>query len=49
MLWLRELWRKDSEVERSSLNLVPFYALGNLMIGTWLPFCGSPPGVSLAA
>ncbi len=41
LAWLRELWRKDSEVESSTLSLVPFYALGNVMIGTWLPFCTS--------
>lgn len=44
LLWLRELWRKDSEVEGTTLNLVPFYSLGNMMIGTWLPFCGCSRG-----
>ncbi|ORX38366.1 hypothetical protein BD324DRAFT_620582 [Kockovaella imperatae] len=36
LLWLRELYRSDAEVERGTVRYVPWYALGNAMIGIWM-------------
>jgi hypothetical protein len=36
LVWLRELWRREGEVERGTLRYVPWYALGNVMIGVWM-------------
>lgn len=36
LLWIRELWRKDSEVERGTVRYAPWYALGNVCIGVWM-------------
>lgn len=36
LFWLRELFRSEREVERATLRYVPWYALGNFMIGIWM-------------
>ena len=36
VLWLRELFRSDREVEPGTLRYVPWYALGNVLIGGWM-------------
>jgi hypothetical protein len=36
LLWLRELWRNESQVEKGTLRYVPWYALGNTCIAVWM-------------
>ena len=36
LIWLRELFRREDQVERGTLRYVPWYALGNVMIGVWM-------------
>ena len=36
VIWLRELFRSDREVEQGTLRYVPWYALGNALIGIWM-------------
>lgn len=38
LLWLREFWRPDSQVERGTVAYAPWYALGNICIGVWMMF-----------
>lgn len=38
LLWLRELWRKDSEVEANTLKYSGWYSLGNACISVWMLF-----------
>jgi hypothetical protein len=36
LLWLRELWRSEPEVEKGTLRYAPWYALGNSCIALWM-------------
>ena len=38
LLWLRELWRSESQVEKGTLRYAPWYALGNSCIAAWMLF-----------
>lgn len=38
LVWLRELFRSDGQVERGTVRYVPWYALGNFCIATWMIF-----------
>jgi hypothetical protein len=42
LLWLRELWRNESQVEKGTLRYAPWYALGNTCIAAWMLFWVSP-------
>jgi len=36
LVWLRELFRPDAQVEKGTLRYVPWYALGNVCIAVWM-------------
>jgi len=36
LYWLTRLWRNGAEADRAQLEYVPYYALGNVMIGLWM-------------
>ncbi|WVR09497.1 hypothetical protein IAU60_006565 [Kwoniella sp. DSM 27419] len=38
LLWLRELFRSDRQVERGTIRYAPWYALGNGCIAVWMLF-----------
>jgi len=38
LLWIREFYRADNEVESSLVRYAPYYAWGNVMIGIWMFF-----------
>ena len=38
LLYIRELWRQDSQVERGTLRYAPWFSLGNTAIGIWMLF-----------
>ncbi|WWC90480.1 uncharacterized protein L201_005416 [Kwoniella dendrophila CBS 6074] len=38
VLWLRELFRADKDVEKGTINYTPWYALGNTCIAIWMMF-----------
>ena len=38
LLWMRELYRADGQVEQGTIRYAPWYALGNFLIGGWMLF-----------
>jgi hypothetical protein len=38
LLYIRELWRPDSQVEKGTLRYAPWFSLGNASIGIWMLF-----------
>jgi hypothetical protein len=38
LVWLRELFRPDAQVERGTVRYVPWYSLGNFCIAIWMIF-----------
>ncbi|ORY35715.1 hypothetical protein BCR39DRAFT_585327 [Naematelia encephala] len=41
LVWMRELFRSDREVENGPVRYAPWYALGNVCIGVWMFFWNS--------
>ena len=38
ILWLRELFRPNNQVDKGVISYAPWYAVGNVAIGIWLLF-----------